>query len=347
MLAGAALLAAGAPLQAARELWQFDVLMEEFVAEHRVPAAALAISRDGRLVYARSFGAAEAAAFPAASVSKPITAAAVLQLAERGRLDLHAGAWQLLGLAEPADPRWKQITVLHLLQHTGGWDRDQGFDPMFRSPAGDDRQAIILDMLRRPLDFAPGSRDAYSNFGYCLLGRIIERASRMAYGDYVEAEVLAPLGIRRMRLDARAVLDSHSGWHASAPELVRFAAAFDDRNACPILGADSVERMFARPDGRAGRHADGRPLAVYYGCGWLVRPIGRLGQAHSWHDGALGGNTALLVRGYDRTNWAVLFDARTDATGKLLSTAIDAQLHKAARLIAHWPGGDGFAGALR
>jgi CubicO group peptidase (beta-lactamase class C family) len=55
-------------------------------------------------------------------------------------------------------------------------------------------------MLRQPLDFDPGSRHAYSNFGYCLLGRVIERVSGNAYDSYVQQDVLGPLGIHRMRL---------------------------------------------------------------------------------------------------------------------------------------------------
>lgn len=314
--------------------------------EHRVPGAALAIAHKGRLVHARGFGVDDGAQLRVASLSKPITAAAVLQLAERGRFALEDGAWALLALPEPADARWKRIRVIHLLQHTGGWDRERSFDPMFRAPAGADPAGIIGDMLRRPLEFEPGSRDAYSNFGYCLLGRIVERVSGMRYGQYVRAEVLAPLGIRRMHLDPDTALDAHSGWIGSGPELVRFAAAFDDRHACPILNAGSIERMFSRPDGAPGHHADGRPQAVYYGCGWMVRPIGRLGQAHSWHDGALGSNTALLVRGYDRTHWAVLFDARANPDGRLLSAAIDPRLHRAARHVRSWPQADGFPGML-
>src|SRR5207247_957030 len=95
------------------------------------------------------------------------------------------------------------------LQHTGGWDGAKSFDPMFRPlliarsvgvepPAGP--EAVIRYMLGQPLDFDPGQRYAYSNFGYCLLGRVIEKASGRGYEDYVRQEVLAPLGIQSMRL---------------------------------------------------------------------------------------------------------------------------------------------------
>ena len=95
----------------------------------------------------------------------------------------------------------------------GGWDRDKSFDPMFipikiaktfgtEPPAN--QEQIIRYMLTQPLDFDPGEREAYSNFGYCVLGRVIEKVSGKPYGKYVQEEVLAPLGIHDMRLGIAA-----------------------------------------------------------------------------------------------------------------------------------------------
>ena len=81
---------------------------------------------------------------------------------------------------------WKRITTRHLLQHTGGWDRDKSFDPMFRpreisrtlgvaSPPGP--RDILRYRLGQPFEFDPGTRYAYSNFGYCVLGRVIEKVT--------------------------------------------------------------------------------------------------------------------------------------------------------------------------
>ncbi|MFO0954640.1 MAG: serine hydrolase domain-containing protein [Isosphaeraceae bacterium] len=114
-------------------------------------------------------------------------------------------------LPPPADPRWRRITVRELLQHRGGFDRGRSGDPMFRSVAvarefGSEPPAgtglIIRSMLGRPLDLDPGERDAYSNFGYCVLGRAIENASGEPYEKAVRRLVLGPLGIgdRAMRL---------------------------------------------------------------------------------------------------------------------------------------------------
>ncbi len=207
-------------------LESFDRMMREFVAKHRIPGASLAVTRHGRLVYARGFGFADLekdepvrphSLFRIASVSKPLTAVTVLNLVEHGKLNLDDKVLDVLspavfgGDGPPADPRWSRITIRELLQHRGGWNRDQSFDPMFRPlliartldtepPAGP--ALIIRYMLRQKLDFDPGARYAYSNFGYCLLGRVIEKVTGQSYGEAVRQRVLEPLDIspRQMRL---------------------------------------------------------------------------------------------------------------------------------------------------
>lgn len=383
-------------------LASFDRLMTRFLRENELPGAALAVARNGRLVYARGFGWADRTAkelvqpealFRIASISKPITAAAVLQLAERGRFKLDDPVFDVLQLHEPKepgvrfDPRWRKVTILHLLQHRGGWDRAKSFDPMFRSPAivkelgvrpPADPQAIIRYMLRRPLDFDPGSKDVYSNFGYCLLGRVVEKVSGQTYEEYVRKEALAPLGIRTMRLgatllDQRArgevkyhvakdatrsavmgphlgepvplpygawcleAMDAHGGWLASAPDLVRFASAFDNPRRCKILKLKSIEIMFARPPGAAGHKPDGKPRDAYYACGWMVRPIGNTGRANIWHGGSLDGTSTLLVRRYDGLAWAVLFNSRDMPNKGTPTGVIDSLLHEAADAVQTWP----------
>ena len=110
-----------------------------------------------------------------------------------------------------ADPRLGEITIRHLLQHTAGWDRDKSGDPMFQSrkiaralgiaspPAPAD---VIREVLGRPLDDPPGTRYVYSNFGYCLLGRIIEKLSGQPYERLVQERVLRPAGITGPKLGA-------------------------------------------------------------------------------------------------------------------------------------------------
>ena len=206
------------------ELKSFDELMQGFVCDNEIPGAALAVAKDGRLVYARGFGYADIeqqqpvqpeSLFRIASISKPFTAVATLQLVEQGKLGLNDAVFGLLphkphlAMGDTVDPRLDQVTIAHLLRHQGGWNRKESIDPLFHSieiasvldkspPATQDD--IIRFMMGWPLDFDPGERYAYSNLGYCLLGRVIEQVSGRRYGDYMVNEFLRPLGIESMRL---------------------------------------------------------------------------------------------------------------------------------------------------
>jgi N-acyl-D-amino-acid deacylase len=363
------------------ELAPFDDLIKDAMARHHVPGAALAVMKDGRLVYARGYGWADVekrvpvrpdSVFRIASVTKPLTAATAFSLTESGKLALGDRAFARLGLRTPGDPRLKDVTVAELLNHSGGWDRDKTPDPMFR--AGDiaralnaappaDAPRIVRYMAGRPLDFDPGTRYAYSNFGYSVLGRLVARACGKTYADCVKARVLAPAGARSTRLgrsrredaDAREVhyygdgaeggfsleaMDSHGGWVSSAADLLRFAREFDYPLKDGILTAASKAAMLARPPGALGAEPDGRPKAAYYASGWMVRPVSGE-RANIWHTGSLPGTTALLVHRYDNLAWAVLFNARDGEDG--LVRAIDGPLHDAAARVKSWPADDLFA----
>jgi N-acyl-D-amino-acid deacylase len=401
---GLALTAVAAPPQdelpvtgtAHAELASFDRLMTSFLPKHGIPGAALAVARDGHVVYERGFGFADRdardpvkpdALFRIASISKPITAAAILRLIEMGKLKLDDHAFELLKYAPPAgaevDPRLKKITIRELLQHTAGFDRAKSFDPMFRSiviakalgaePPAEPEQ-IIRYMMGKKLDFDPGARYAYSNFGYCVLGRVIEKVSGKGYEAFVREEVLKPLamadtqlgktletakgevkyvdlkdwkevavvgpdrGKKRVPLPYGAwcleAMDAHGGWISSAPDLVRFASSFDDPAKCPILKADSIRTLFARPEGKAGENKKGKPAEVYYGCGWQVRVVNaKTGDIDTWHTGSLDGTATLLVRRSDGLSWAVLFNARDNRAGKNLTGLINPLVHEAADAI--------------
>ena len=202
------------------ELASFDDLMQRFITDQKVPGATLAIGRGGKLLFARGYGWADREAeapmaansrFRIASISKPITAHLVLRLANRGLFKLDDFVTQHLpdeysfAISAVDDERWFLVTLRQLLQHTGGWDRDgTDFDPMFEStliaealseepPAS--LWAIIRYMLGRPLDFQPGLKYAYSNFGYCLLGRVIEKVTGVSYAQAARDELWEPLGL--------------------------------------------------------------------------------------------------------------------------------------------------------
>ena len=372
----------------------FDREIETFMKARGIPGGALAVVKDRRLVYARGYGLDVRAdsLFRIASLSKPVTAVAVMKLIEDGKLELDQRAFDIVR-AEPLltgdaklDPRLREVTIGQLLQHTGGWDRDKSFDPMFRSraiakaagvaaPAMPD--AIIRYMLGQPLDFDPGAKYAYSNFGYCVLGRVIAQITGRRYEELVRAEILAPMGIRKMQigasLDGRQApgevryhqasdgvgesvfdegkkvpfpyggfcleaMDAHGGWLASAVDLARFAAALDDPARCPVLKKESLEKMVEPPAAPVSRREDGTLADSYYACGWSVRPVGKSGAANYWHTGSLPGTATLLVRRWDGLSWAVLFNQRSED-----AALPDGALHRAADAVSEWPAEDLFA----
>ena len=367
------------------ELAAFDDLLVRFVREQDAPGASLALAHRGKLLYARGFGLADRATgapvrpttrFRIASVSKPLTAVAILKLVEAGKLGLDDPVLPLLG--RPAkDSRWARITLRHCLQHRGGWDRAISGDPIgqmgeiFKTtgiPPPYDPAQIVRYMLGRPLDFEPGARMAYSNLGYLVLGRVIEKVTGMDYQAWVRAVVLQPLHLDSMKLGKATWKDreadearyhtrgdrmglslydpfgppvpypygaenfegfeAHGGWIATASDLVRFADAFHDSAKCPLLKSETIALMQTRPEGEAGYEAGGQPKAAYYGCGWMVRPV-KDGQANLWHSGLIAGSEALLVRRWDGWSWAVLFNGNGAAQGGNLSSAIDPLLHRA------------------
>ena len=345
-----------APVQATawalENLPAFDSQIEAFLSAWGVPGVGVAVALDGRLVYARGYGVADTGTgeevkaehrFRIASVSKPITAAAIMQMVERGDLDLEDAAFNyLIDLAPPEgatpDSRLADITIRDLLEHSGGWDRDVSYDPMFipqqaadgvGAPAPASVETVIRFMLGQSLDFDPGARYAYSNFGYAVLGRVIESVSGMSYEDYMTGSFLAPMGITRMAVgrtrtadrmpeevryhDLRNIttqsvfedgtvpvpyggfhieaMDAHGGWIASPVDLLRFATAVDGRaDRGDEISAATVDEMIARPG-----LPDWSGSAFWYAKGWLVRPSG--GDANWWHDGLLAGTTTCWTLG--------------------------------------------------
>ncbi|MCU0962226.1 MAG: beta-lactamase family protein, partial [Pirellulaceae bacterium] len=316
--------------------------MESFLRENQLPGGALAVARQGRLVYARGFGYAEVgtrslvrpdALFRIASISKPITAVAILQLVDAGLVDLQDRVTELLAsggegdAVTRGDPRWGDLTVEHLLQHRGGWDSARSGDPMFRSieiaaalgiPSPPGSHDIVRFMQTQPLDFEPGTRCVYSNFGYCVLGRLIERVTGCDYETHVRSQLLAPLGIQRMRIGRTRLadraqdevcyyvpwpygaycveaMDAHGGWLASAVDLVRFGSRLPEPAPQGVLSAAAWSAMVARPPGSAGQEDDGSPRPSYYGLGWQVRPVPGQGRPNLWHTGRFAGASSILV----------------------------------------------------
>ena len=180
-------------------------LAADFMDVYESPGLSVAIGSRGEPVYVEAFGFADKESeetlttqhrFRIASVTKPITSAGVLLLMEGGKLRLgdHIfGANSILGeeyRTPPGREDIEAITVDHLLTHTaGGWGNTHD-DPMFMNKRMDHRELINWTLNNIALTSEPGKNYSYSNFGYCLFGRVIERVSEKKYDQYTMDAVL-------------------------------------------------------------------------------------------------------------------------------------------------------------
>ncbi len=209
-----------------------DELMRTELKRMNATGATLAIGKAGNVLYDRAFGWANidpgkpmepTTPMRIADISKTLTAVAVMKLVDSGKLKLDDRVIPMLkkarlrGFNRISDTRWNAITIRHLLQHTAGWDASVAGDILFRSPlvaqelrlrSTAKQKDVVRYQLQRPLQFDPGQQFKYSNFGYCLLGRIIEIAADEPYGSYVQKQILTPTKMEhtkrgRTRVSAR------------------------------------------------------------------------------------------------------------------------------------------------
>ena len=204
-----------APLLCAQtpaEGWQdrLDKLVEQGMRDQHVPGLAIGIVQDGRLVYARGFGrlaldrpgnpVTPRTLFHMASVTKPFVATAIMQLVEQGKVDLDAPVTKYLPYFRLSDPRYRSITVRQMLTHTSGMPdvEDYGWD----KPQYDDAalERYVRSLEGQKLLWDPGTRFAYSNMAFEVLGDVVAKVSGMTFEDYVAAHILQPLGMNSSTL---------------------------------------------------------------------------------------------------------------------------------------------------
>lgn len=192
----------------------FDRGVADIMKRYDIPGASLAIARDGKLVLARSYGLANRETrepvtantrFRLASLSKPITSAAVLALVGSGRVSLDASIATLLGVAaDPAVPS-HAIKLRHLLQHTAAWGpatAEISWDylaPLLRRAGATNYDTtpfhvLAVAALADAPRSAPGTVYGYSTFGYCALGAIVQRLTGLSYQEAARREILGPAG---------------------------------------------------------------------------------------------------------------------------------------------------------
>lgn len=360
---------------------KIDDVVSKFMNDWNLQGGSLALIKDGRLIYRQAYGKADVAIptqpdhlFRIASLSKPITAIAIMKLVEAEEIKLDDWVFGESGILnednyqEISDKRIKEITVKDLLQHTAGWDRNQGAegDPMFKEahiekvmghPA--DSKTIIEYMLTRKLDFDPGTKYSYSNLGYNVLGRIIEKVSGMSYSEYVQKNILDPLEITEMalaknRFDQRKpkevvyqvnqnelfaqspehfpygtfnieAMDAHGGWLASATDLAKILVASSGMGSQrDVISPESVVAMMA--PGNVNEN---------YGLGWCVNEKG-----NRWHTGSLIGASAMMVQLQNGVGGVVLFNGNP-LTGKYFQS-MDEMMWMAMREVKNLPSQDLF-----
>jgi CubicO group peptidase (beta-lactamase class C family) len=313
-----------------------------FQQQFRVPAMSAAISKNGRFVYDHAGGMADrqhltqaqqGTLFRIADGSKPITAVTIFSLIEAGKLsvtDKVFGPAGILGTKygkPPYKPYVADITVDDLLTHTaGGWAADNN-DPMMHNNGWDQARLIASTIENVPLTSTPGTQWAYSNFGYCLLGRVIEQVTGQSYEAYVQANILARCGItgmqiannsERHRAPNEAVyigqysedpykininrMDSADGWIASSTQLVQFLNHVAGAPNIPALLKPDTIRAMTTPS-PAYPQGDAR-----YARGWMVSSNG---AGSWWQGGSLPGSTSLMVRNPDGSCSAAVCNTRT------------------------------------
>ncbi len=313
--------------------------IQKQMLERQVPSVAVAVARDGKIIWEEAFGWANReeriAATPhtiysLASISKPITATGLMILKERGKLDLDRPLNDYLGdakikvrLGNPAD-----LTVRRVANHSSGLPLHYQFfyeDEPFRAPARDETINRYANTVT-----APGEKYQYSNLGYGLLDYLIERGSGKSYAEFMRTEVFQPLGLTHMSVDIPAEMEKQqavrygtdglpipfyafdhpggSAIYASAHDLVRFGlfhlkARLADQKA--ILSDQTIDEMH-KATMTTGPNAG-------YGIGWASNtyPGNHLCVSHT---GGMGGvATSLRLFPKEKIAIAVLTNSSSPA----------------------------------
>ncbi|MDW2980248.1 MAG: serine hydrolase domain-containing protein [Rhodanobacter sp.] len=306
-----------------------DALMQRYAGD--VPGASLLVLKDGKPVVRRGYGLANledgeratpATNYRLASVSKQFTAAAILLLAENGRLDLDDPVRRWL----PSLPETTAaVTLRQLLDHTGGLvDYEELIPPGTTEQLSDNDVLRMLSATPKTY-FAPGSAYRYSNTGYVLLGLVVERASGISLPLYLQQRIFRPLHMDHTlmyvrggpEVDNRAYgySEQDGGWtrtdqsvtsatlgdggiYSSIDDLAKWdAALYDDR----LLSAASRELAF-------GAHVKvtDEPYEASYGYGW------RITGDTLWHSGESIGFRNVIVRWPKQRLTVILLSNRND-----------------------------------
>lgn len=299
-----------------------DRYLRREVDHAQIPGVAISVVDDDRVVFQHGYGVAGdgepmTAATPVVigSTSKSITATAVLQLVEAGRVELDAPVRRYLPWFDPADPRGRDITVRQLLVDTSGIPTFAGWSAL----AGDGRAdtAAIRELVNGvELTGAPGERFQYSNANYIIVGQVIEAVTGQPYAAYVQQAIFDPLGMNNTAADHLGTnatpnrywsgipVPSHLPYlevglpagaiSASAADLARYVQAHLDGGSAPgstaILTSQSVD-LAHRP--AVAAEGFGVPPGRRYAMGWYVGTVAD--EPAIFHSGDVFDSSSSLV----------------------------------------------------
>lgn len=364
-----------------------DAYIERFMKRWEIKGGSLAVMKDGRLIYSKGYGWADEEKgekmspgniFRVASLSKLITATAIMQLCERKVLSLDdrvfgdGGILDCPRFRDIRDRRIKDITVEQLLRHKAGFTMHKG-DPLFTTreiiiweklDTVPDMDRVIQYALSERLGYTPGQGYRYSNLGYLILTKIIEVCSGTEYEEYCQENILHPAGCYDMHLARNLYEDRY-------PNEVRY---YEPHDATPVPAfdnsGDSLYRSYGGSNiegllGAGGWVAspsefvrfvasiDGDPsvpdviseTSVRTMTADRVRPIGwvRAGAGKDWtRTGTLAGTSAMLTKQADGYIW--MFVTNTSSwKGSRFTRYIDRMYRTASARIDSWPKEDLFS----
>jgi CubicO group peptidase (beta-lactamase class C family) len=366
-----------------QEFKTIEKQVKRFMKREHMIGASVAIAKEGKLVYAKGFGYADREnevpvepyhLFRIASVSKLVTAVGIFKLIEEGALSLDSRVFGPDGILNDSvylkyrDKKVENITVLNLLNHSGGWTTRWG-DPMFmptiiarklhkQLPVSS--QDIIQFVLSKRLHFKPGTMSYYSNFGFMVLGEVIKKVSGMPYEEYIQTHVLYPQGIFDMRIGGSYLKDRYEfevkyyepevtyyvdDYNGSGKKVLRSYGGNDMKTLGAAGGwiassTDLLKLMLAIDDMPTVKdmltEEDIKKMVTPVSPG--MSPLGwRRVNRYGWfRTGTLAGTSALMVRKPDGISYTVLFNTG-NWKGPRLATDIYRMMERGIRGINEWP----------
>lgn len=339
VLLPAVVVAQNKPTLGSEKVTQIESLIRAVTSESKIPGLSVAVVSEDQLIYMNGFGVSDLenavpaksiTAYRIGSLSKTITATAVMRLVEQGKLDLDA-AVQKYCPAFPAK-QWT-VTARQLLAHLGGV-RDysnQRFLEEYFSTRHYDSVTEALDIFKNdPLLQEPGTKFSYSTYGYNLLGCAIEGASSTTYESYIGENILKPAGMSQTTVDdiLRIIPNRARGYGKTRDGAVRNTALADTSNKVPAGGLVSTAEDLARfyvafhkgilVNARTREEMwtpqktrDGQQIP--YGLGWRVGDHSNLKEVY--HGGAAAGFSAFVYI-LPEKNVAVVLMANMESLGQ-------------------------------